>query len=230
MGFIEQLTALLAPDDCLRCNREGALLCADCLPRLLTPPGWCFGCRRPLVAGAVACSGCRQAAGCTDMFAATTYAGIGKLLVATLKFRGNQSAAQIMADRLLQVYKLPSDAVLVHVPATAAHIRQRGFDQAELIARQLANHSGLLLLDALRRQGSTHQLGADRQTRQAQLTGTVRVRTSMAPRLAGMRVVLVDDVLTTGASLTTSALALRAAGAARVEAVVFAQAPPPGSK
>lgn len=224
MSILESLTALFAPDDCLVCGREGSLLCASCFTQLPSLPGRCFGCHQQIVNG-VACGTCLSLSGCISMSAAASYDGSAKQLVGWLKFRGNQSAARIMAACMASgPVDLPPSALLVHVPATTEHIRQRGFDQAELITRELSRLLRLPRASLLRRTGHKHQLGADRQTRLAQLQDTVTVR--RPDRCRGVAVVLVDDVLTTGSSIHAATEVLLAAGATRVDAVAFAQADP----
>ncbi len=224
MSILESLTALFAPDDCLVCGREGSLLCAGCFRQLPSLPGRCFGCHVKILTG-VACDICLGLSGCASVSAAALYDGPAKQLVGWLKFRGNQSAARIMAACMAPgLVDLPVNTVLTHVPATTEHIRQRGFDQAELITRELSRLLRLPRASLLRRTGHKHQLGADRQTRLAQLQDTVTVRRPDRCREVG--VVLVDDVLTTGSSLHAATEALLAAGVARVDAFVFAQANP----
>ena len=222
MSFIESVIGFLAPDECLICRREGALLCAMCLSQLPAARGYCFGCYKRLPQG-VACTDCCRAAGCASIAAAAHYDGAARHLVANLKFRGNQAAARLMAACMAPDYEPAAGPVLVtNVPATTAHIRQRGFDQAELIARQTARNMRLPYARLLRRLGGSHQLGADRTVRHEQLKGVVIAQ--KARRIAGARILLIDDVLTTGASIQASAAALRRAGAAQVDALVFAQA------
>jgi ComF family protein len=223
MSILERLTALLAPDDCLVCGREGLLLCHACAAGLPPLPGRCFGCRMEITTG-VGCVDCVAQSGLFGMAAATAYQGIAKDLVGRLKFHGNQSAARSMAERMILTALLPPNALLVPLPATAAHIRERGYDQAVLVARQLSRLSGLPMASVLARSGNHHQLGADRRTRLQQLQPALRV--TRPDRITGHPLILIDDVLTTGSSLTAAARVLRAAGAARIEALVFAQTPP----
>jgi len=217
MSIIERLTTLFAPDDCLLCGREGALLCHGCQPKLPPPVGRCFRCQR--ATSGAACKHCLESAGLNSLHVATNYSGASKLLVACLKFRGNQSAARIMASVMYSGTPLFTEALIVNMPATTAHIRQRGFDQSALIARHLSRRTQQRYTVALRRSGQHHQLGAGREQRLQQLSSSLSVRSVIRDR----RIILVDDVLTTGASLSAAAHALLAAGAQAVDAVVFAQ-------
>jgi predicted amidophosphoribosyltransferase len=114
---------------------------------------------------------------------------------------------------------LRSGATIVAVPAHPAHARTRGYDQARLLARALARRTGAPIAQPLRRSGAAlGQRGASRAERLRE--GRVAVRARHAPR----RVLLVDDVHTTGATLDACAQALRAAGTAEVTAVTWARA------
>jgi predicted amidophosphoribosyltransferase len=114
---------------------------------------------------------------------------------------------------------LRTGATIVPVPAHPAHARTRGYDQARLLARALARRTGAPLAQPLRRSGAAlGQLGASRVERLRE--GRVAVRARDGPR----RVLLVDDVHTTGATLDACAQALRAAGTVEVSAVTWARA------
>jgi ComF family protein len=117
---------------------------------------------------------------------------------------------------------LSHEGVLVPVPTTTSRVRQRGYDQAKLLARQLSRLTGLSYQDCLVREGRTHQVGANRQQRQQQMKQAFRVKPKCPSR--SQHIILVDDVLTTGATLESAAQTLRARGYKRVSAIVFAQA------
>lgn len=222
MSIIERLTSLFAPDDCLVCCQEGRLLCRQCLPTLIPVTGRCFSCRAPT--SGVSCIGCLALFPATTLQAATDYSGNAKVLVGRLKFHGNQSAAGLMATLMSQRCDIPfaANTIVSYVPATTTHVRQRGFDQAALIARSLAAGQRLPFVSAVRRSGDQHQFGADRETRLQQLSASIRV--VQAAQLKGAHVILIDDVLTTGTSLRIASQQLRAAGVVRVDAIAFAQA------
>jgi ComF family protein len=148
------------------------------------------------------------------------YEGPGRDLVRALKFHGALALAAEMAsiivasapDGLLQ-------GVLVPVPLYPARLRKRGFNQAGLLADAIARRTGLATADCLRRLGGgPTQVGRGRQERLSGQAGSIEAREG-APR----RALIVDDVVTTGATLAACAAALRKAGAAEVAAVAFAR-------
>ncbi|QQS18974.1 ComF family protein [Candidatus Saccharibacteria bacterium] len=127
--------------------------------------------------------------------------------------------SELMAP-LLQ--SLPADSLFVPVPTATSRVRQRGYDQAAVLAKELSAVSGLAKCDALARLGQAHQVGAGRKERLEHLKGAFRV---LKPKdITGRHIILVDDVLTTGATLETAARLLKKSGAHRVDAIVFCQA------
>ena len=159
---------------------------------------------------------------CTTITASTGYHGLAKQLVTSLKFLGKQSAARIMAEHMATRLLPAPTVILTHMPATTSHIRQRGYDQAELITYHLARLTGCRRLTLLARSGQQHQLGSKREQRLSQLTRALRVK--HASRISGKHIIVIDDVLTTGSSVRAAATVLVAAGAARVDVLTFAQA------
>jgi len=143
-------------------------------------------------------------------------------LVWKLKFHHARAAvgpmAELMCDRLL----FDTGAILVPVPTATSRVRQRGYDQAELLSRALSLKTGLPNRQWLRRHGQSRQVGQTKAERAAHVASAFRVPSP--PRIVGCHVILVDDVLTTGSTLEAAARVLKTAGAKRVDAIVFAQA------
>lgn len=221
MSLFDALISRIAPHDCLACGTEGYLLCGNCASRLAIFPEHCYRCLEPSAAG-LTCAVCRRATRLHRVRVATVYDGSAKLLIWQLKLAGARTAARIMTRRMATLIKYDTATpVIVPVPTATGRVRQRGYDQARLLARELARQARLPYLDCLARHGQTHQHGSSRQARLIQLTAAYRVIRSKAVR--GADILLVDDVITTGATLEAVAATLEAAGAARIEAIVFAR-------
>lgn len=127
--------------------------------------------------------------------------------------------------------RLGEPPVVVPVPLSAPRRRARGYDQAWEIARRVARLLGCPALpDALHRHPTRHaQVGLGLEERMVNLRDAFEARTRRIDSWLGRPLLLVDDVLTTGATLDAAARALRRAGATTIHACTFARTPPPGS-
>lgn len=182
-------------------------------------PERCYRCRKLSPANKT-CKSCRSSSNLNTVQAVTVYEFIAKDLVWHLKFQGAQAAARLIARQMLPYTK--AGVMLVHVPTATVRVRRRGYDQARLITRSLSSYSGLPCRTLLGRVGQHHQVGASREQRTTQLKSAFRVINRAA--VEGAHIVLIDDVLTTGATMEAAARALKAAGAKQVDGLVFAQA------
>lgn len=153
-----------------------------------------------------------------------SHSGVGREFIHALKYRGERAIARWLGDSLALTHlgvtasaaPMCIDTV-TWAPTTAAHRRSRGFDQAETLARATAKALQVRPARLLRRIGSAAQSGTGRSAR---LSGPRFAGRSSA---AGRRVLLVDDVLTTGATLAAAAAALEGAGAAAVHVAACAR-------
>jgi predicted amidophosphoribosyltransferase len=230
---------LLWPRACYACDaslggtREPWICaaCRDALPLFREGDSLCARCARPLgpLSAAGACPDCRQVAPRFEAVrAAGAYRGPLRRLVTGFKYARRPSCAwplgEILAERLRGWGAVGDGALLVPFPTTAAARRRRGFDPPDLLAGEVARRLRLPLAPgALRRVGEpAPQASLSRTDRLAGPRGTLVVA-----RPAGIRdrtVLLVDDVLTTGASASEAARVLLGAGAARVLVAVAARA------
>lgn len=148
-----------------------------------------------------------------------SYEGVGATLVRRLKFHNHRDALGPLADALATLLQPEDGDAVTWVPTTRDRRRERGFDQAELLARRVARRLGVECVAALRRAGDDHQTGRSRADR---LIGpSLRALQPIAAR----RWILVDDVITTGASLRSAAVALRNGGATHVVGAGLARTP-----
>jgi ComF family protein len=153
---------------------------------------------------------------------ATVYGGVTKDLIWKLKFHHARAAVEPMATLMSDRFIFDDTGILVPIPTATSRVRQRGYDQAELLCRAVANRTSLPYRKLLQRHGQSRQVGTTKVERTKHVTNAFRVPTAQS--VAGKHVVLVDDVLTTGATLESAARALKRAGAKRVDAIVFAHA------
>ena len=224
---------LALPPRCPGCGmvtESDHLFCADCwqaLHFLGGPACACCGEPFPLDPGAGAlCGAClADPPAFAAMRAAVAYGDIPRRLALRLKYGGRPGLAVTLAMQMRRLIVTGEDALLVPVPLHRWRLWRRGYNQALLIARALARQTGLPLLpDALERYRATPLLrGLGPRQRRKVVAGAFRVRRAQAHRLVGRRVVLIDDVYTTGATVNACAQALRRAGAASVTVCCFAR-------
>jgi ComF family protein len=216
---------LLFPPKCIGCQMRGTALCAQCrleLPYL--PEGVCARCAA-LRSARGACTACRRLSPALGTIrAACAYEGAARTAVLTLKFRSGRYLAPLMGDFLrAEVARRPLTAeVVVPVPIAPDRLRQRGFNQAALLAREVAAAvGGVVVEDALARTERPAQQTLAATERLRNLSGALTCAGTRA--ICDRRVLLVDDVVTTGATLSACAEVLRHAGARRISALAFAR-------
>lgn len=199
------------------------MLCADCRRHLPGIVSRCYRCGTVTEYYAT-CVSCRKQSPLKRVWAATHYETDARQAVHQLKYTRARAAAKDMAVHMAQQIKLVTDEpwVIVHAPTTSGRVRQRGYDQAHYIAKELARQLHCPAASLLERQTNQHQVGQSGTSRRRQMVGAFRVAKPAVVQKTN--ILLVDDVLTTGATLEAAAKALRAAGATQVCAAVFAQA------
>ncbi len=206
----------------------------DCVLRavasLVAPPR-CGVCEDPVAFEERICERCRRelaalgperfAVGRLEVVSATRYEGAARRLVAKLKFSGRLTLAAVAAEAMVWSWSPGETGMLVPVPGSPARTRWRGFDTAALLAEALSHETGLPCCSLLARADGPRQVGRPRRDR---LDDPPRVWAAGDVPMPSQRVWLVDDVVTTGATLVACTRALRAAGVERAGAVTFARA------
>lgn len=222
MRLLERVLSVLAPHSCLGCGAAGTLVCPWCLPELFAPlPSRCYRCHAATADSAI-CPKCRRSSKLRHVWVASEYAGVSKQLIHVLKFERTQAAAAPIAKVLAAALPyFDAETIFTHIPAATSRVRMRGYDQSQLIARQLASNLSCRHSTLLQRHGQSRQVGAKRAARITQLEDAFTPLKSAMVKNA--RVVLVDDVVTTGATLQQAAAVLKQAGAKSIDAAVFAQ-------
>ncbi len=220
--MFEQIIGLIAPHKCLGCGTESTLLCLACCARLTPVESSCFRCHAPTVDYEV-CIKCLQQAPLQRVYALTMYSELPKRLVHALKFERSKLAAQYMAHAMhVGLPHLSPNIVVCAVPTASSRVRARGYDQAVLIARAFARMRGLPYADLLKRTDQARQVGADANQRQQQLTASFRLKKPLPD--SEQPILLIDDVITTGATLRAASWSLQVEGSRKVAAAVFARA------
>lgn len=237
-GWAQDVLDLLLPPGCAACKtwlpggRAAPLICGRCRSRLRVA-AWprCPRCHFPRGARRADAPDCLE---CRDWPPALTAARWAYVLrppaddlVHALKYEGWSELADLMGDALVELAGSASEPIVVPVPTTVRRLKRRGYNQAELLARRLACGRRLRLVRALERAGEGRSQTTLAPTERRENVRGAFVPVESAGRLvSGTDVLLVDDVLTTGATACEAAGALAAMGAASVTLVAFARALP----
>lgn len=231
MGLIALKTwclDLLFPALCLGCGGEGRHLCAPCRAGLRSVAPACPVCQKRNFTG-ILCPACRPAGGLRRFLAPYSYRDpLVRELIHTYKYDGVRELAGLFADEIvafLARYGIHPrrTSFLIPVPLARSRERERGFNQAGLLAHELGNRLGFPVIPALKRIRATEQqIDMDSYDRRREnVAGAFRVRDAETVR--DKFVILVDDVSTSGATLAEAAGVLRAAGARTVWAIAIAK-------
>ena len=221
----EPALALLFPLHCLGCRKEGRMLCATCvaaLPRL--EPPYCAICAQPAVRRE-----CRRCAelpleidGIRSPF---LMEGVVQGAVHSLKYRGIRAVSpelgQLLAE-FLSSQPIPGE-VIVPVPLHRRRLRSRGYNQSALLARDLGKLTGLPVNEGLvvRIKDTPPQVSLSRQERVQNVKGSFQC----VGDAVGQAVLLLDDVVTTGSTMSACSTALKEAGAVSVWGMALAREP-----
>lgn len=220
---------VLFPPACVACERildGAAVFCGECEPliELLSEPR-CRTCAEPGVFPSSTCPRCRERAmPLSSAFAAYAHEGPIARAIHRFKYEDHPELAAPLAQLLANAVaeKIDRAAALCPIPLHPSRLTERAYDQAALLARAFARRTGHALVDGLlrRTKKTERQVGLSEEAREA----NVRDAFDASAAAKGRSVVLIDDVLTTGATARAAASALKNAGASSVAVVTLARA------
>lgn len=222
--LLDKLVSILAPLCCLGCGVEaGRLVCEVCEEDREPVFSRCYRCKTATL-GYSTCSDCSHRTTLDRVIVYARYKGLQKELVHAAKYERAKAGLTQIADHLepMLTEYFDTDYLLVPAPTATSRVRQRGYDQAEVVARRLAVITGRVYSRLLARTGQSHQVGSTRKERFEHTKNIFRVR--CPSEVNGLHIILVDDILTTGATLESAARELKKAGAKSVSALVYSQA------
>lgn len=220
MFIFKTLVRILAPNLCIRCGKEGAITCRFCLPLIAyAKSSTCFMCNSQ-TDNFTTCKNCRRKTRLRRVYVAGYYDGYVKDLITRFKYSNAMEASSPLAA-LVTTRISAEHGLIVPVPSSSKRFRQRGYNPAHLLAKEISKHTGAVCVETLGRIGHSRQVGTDRRKRLAQLQGAFY---ACKPELIkGKKILLIDDVVTTGATLSECAEVLHRHGAKKIDAAVVAK-------
>jgi ComF family protein len=225
--LLARLSSIL-PSQCAVCHGWPAqAVCEACVARFAQPQSRCQGCALPVPPGVARCGACIKSPPPLDLcLTALSYAYPWDDLIGRYKFGDRPGWAGTLALLLRSAPwvepALDEADLVLPMPLSPQRLRQRGFNQALALARQLAPARTAATL-LLRLRDTPAQSALPRQSRLRNVRGAFGLAAGRAHEVAGRRSVLVDEVMTSGASLFAAAQTLRDAGAAHITGLVLAR-------
>jgi len=224
--FKDIILDLLFPPQCIGCGSKGSFLCSSCERSLLRlNPPFCEKCGKPLIRGSLCPTCFKQPLAAIDGIRSPfLFRDLVREAIHYFKYRNYKVLArplgQLLADYLAS-NPLPVD-VLVPVPLHPKRLRQRGYNQSSLLAMEIGRILSLpVVKDSLvRAQNTPSQINLRAEERRKNVQGAFKCRDE---RLRGRKVILIDDVCTTGATLDACAKALKDIGATSVWGLTLAR-------
>lgn len=227
MRILDCTLGFIAPHHCLECREEGAICCQKCLEKIKRDSRQpiCYSCQSKISSSVGICKDCQMEAALDGIWWFSDYRqDLSKSLIKALKFNNTYAASYVMAKAISSI--LPPELItsldyLSAIPTANYRVRQRGWDQAKLITSSTSRIMKIPQKSFLIRVSSFDQIGATKTQRsEASKNFFKPIRSSL---FQNKTILLLDDVLTTGATLNSAARTLKSAGAKKVYAVTFAR-------
>jgi competence protein ComFC len=207
--MIERVLQLVAPHPCSGCAKVGTLLCHNCKNNIIEEPFFgCILCGKPKLSGICDFHQTPLA----RAFTVGSRTGTLEILINKYKFEHAKAAVFPLAELLDETLPvLPSGIEIIPIPTVRSHIRERGYDQVDLLARQFGSLRNIPITRAITRRNKATQHKVGKNEREAQAGAAFVLPEGYS--LQGKVVLLLDDVVTTGATLQAAATLLQGAGA-----------------
>ena len=213
MGLID----VFYPKICVGCSRQGEYICQDCQRKLRKPEDICPQCCKPSLDGRVHAR-CRYKYGMDGLVVGLPYRGMVQQCLKKVKYKSAWDIVKFLFD--LSNFELSSDYIVTSVPMWRKKERERGFNQAKILAQIVAKQLDFEEIDLLERVRSTRPMfGLKKPDRLANVDGAFR----LIKKPANQRIILVDDVWTTGATMRECAKILKHGGAKVVWGLALAR-------
>ncbi len=201
--IVERVLSIVAPHPCFGCGKIGSVLCQYCKYNITSEPFvGCFVCSSPSQNGICL----EHISPISRCFVVSHRSGVLKALIDGLKFQHVKAAAYSAALLLHEsLPQFPSDTLIVPIPTVRGHVRERGYDQVLLIARHFAKLRSLAIAPLLLRQNKAtqHLLNRDNRFKEAQNAFTVN--TNKLDGVVGVPLLILDDIITSGATISSAA-------------------------
>jgi competence protein ComFC len=220
--MLDTILSFVAPHLCSGCGEIGTPLCDNCKYNITQDPFLsCLSCGKPTGAGGNLCLSCRP--GYNKAWCVGERSGVLQRLVGNYKFQNMHAVHRSLSSLLDEsLPNLPPETIIVPIPTSASHIRERGYDHMLLVVRHFARLRQLEVQQVVGRRGATVQHHANRQKRLAQVKQTFFVN---HPIDVTVPYLIIDDVVTTGATVGYVSKLLRQAGAKQVWVAAIARQP-----
>lgn len=217
--MFDKVLSFIAPHYCCGCDEIGSLLCSNCKYNITSEQKMaCLNCHRP-TANMWLCRDCKLPY--QKAWAVGQREGTLQRLIGLYKFERATEGHKILGDLLSSALpQLPTDTIVVPIPTPENRVRERGYDHILLIAKHFAKIRGLKCEQVLKRAGSTKQRHHSANQRLSQAKNAFFVDKKLDSNKIYL---IIDDVITTGATLKYAAKTLRKAGAKNVWVAVVAQ-------